>query len=93
MKTKTKLTAVLMLALAGPFASIAQQQSLTGVVTDSMCGTAHMAKDKPPAECTQTCVKDGMKYALGAEKKVHTWKDTKRNSPISLARGSRSREL
>ncbi len=71
MKTTTKLTAGLMLAFAGPFLAFAQQQSLTGVVTDSMCGAAHMAKDKTPAECTQMCVKDGMKYALAAEKKVY----------------------
>jgi hypothetical protein len=49
--TKTKLTAVRMLALTGAFAAVAQQRSLTGVVTDSMCGAAHMAKDKIPAEC------------------------------------------
>ena len=72
MRTKTKLTAVLMLALAGALTAVAQQQSLTGVVTDSMCGAAHMAKDKTPAECTQVCVKDGMKYALAVEKKVYT---------------------
>jgi hypothetical protein len=72
MKIKTKLTAVLLLALASAFAAVAQQQSLTGVVTDSMCGTTHMGKDKTPAECTQMRVKDGMKYALAAEKKVYT---------------------
>ncbi len=72
MKTKTKLTTVLTLALAGAFAAVAQQQSLTGVVTDSMCGATHMAKDKTPAQCTRMCVKDGMKYALAAEKKVYT---------------------
>ena len=72
MKTKTKLSVVLMLAFAGAFAAFAQQQSLTGVVTDSMCGVAHMAKDKTPAQCTQMCVKDGMKYALAAEKKIYT---------------------
>ena len=72
MKMKTKLTAVLMLSLTGAFAAVAQQQSLTGVLTDSMCGATHMAKDKTPAECTQMCVKDGMKYALAAEKKVYT---------------------
>jgi hypothetical protein len=72
MKIKTKLTAVLMLALASAFAAVAQQQSLTGVVTDSMCGATHMGKDKTLAECTQMCVKDGMKYALAAEKKVYT---------------------
>ena len=69
---KTKLTAVLTLAFAGAFPTIAQQQSLTGVVSDSMCGATHMAKDKTPAQCTQMCVKDGMKYALAVEKKVYT---------------------
>jgi hypothetical protein len=72
MNTKAKLAAGLILALAGAFAAVAQQQSLTGVVTDSMCGATHMAKDKTPAECTQLCVKDGMKYALAVEKKVYT---------------------
>ena len=71
MTTKTKLTAVLMLALAGVFAAVAQQQSLTGVLTDSMCGATHMAKDKTPAECAQMCVKDGAKRALAVEKKVY----------------------
>src|SRR5467141_2223564 len=72
MKTKTKLMAVLMLAFAGAFRAFTQQQSLTGVVTDSMCGAAHMSKDKTPAECTKMCVKDGMKYALAVEKKDYT---------------------
>src|SRR6266849_5885121 len=72
MKTKTKLTAALMLAFAVPFAAFAQQQSLIAVVTDSMCGATHMAKDKTAAECTQMCGKDGMKYALATEKKVYT---------------------
>jgi hypothetical protein len=72
MKTKTKLSVVLTLALVGAFAAVAQQQSLMGVVTDSMCGVTHMAKDKTPAQCTQMCAKDGMKYALAGEKKVYT---------------------
>ena len=72
MKTKAKLTAVLLVALTGAFAAFAQRQSLTGVVTDSTCGATHMAKDKTPAECTQMCVKDGVKYALAADKKLYT---------------------
>ena len=51
--------------------AFAQQQSFTGVVTDSMCGATHMAKEKTPAECTRICVKDGMKYALAADKKLY----------------------
>ena len=72
MKTKAKLTAVLLVALTGAFAAFAQRQSLTRVVTDSTCGATHMAKDKTPAECTQMCVKDAVKYALAADKKPYT---------------------
>jgi hypothetical protein len=47
-------------------------KTLTGVVSDSMCGAKHMAKDKSPAECARMCVKQGMKYALVAGDKVYT---------------------
>lgn len=70
MNNRMRLAAVLALALGG--ATFAQQQTLTGTLTDSMCGATHMAKDKTPAECTQLCVKDGMKYALAADKKLYT---------------------
>ncbi len=44
--------------------SSAVPRALTGIVSDSMCGAHHMAKDKSPAECTRTCVKQGTKYTL-----------------------------
>ena len=72
MKSRTNVAAALTFALAGAVIAFAQQQSLNGVVTGSMCGAAHMAKDKTPAECAQMCVKDGMKYALAVENKVYT---------------------
>lgn len=72
MKNRTKLVAALILALGGTVAVAQQQQTLTGTLTDSMCGTSHMAKDKTPAECTRMCVKDGMKYALAVDKKLYT---------------------
>ncbi|PYU14370.1 MAG: hypothetical protein DMG37_07685 [Acidobacteria bacterium] len=72
MKSRTNVAAALTFALAGAVIAFAQQQSFNGVVTDSMCGAAHMAKDKTPAECTRMCVKDGMKYALAADKKLYT---------------------
>ncbi len=72
MKNRTKLFAALTLALGGTVAVAQQQQTLTGTLTDSMCGTSHMAKDKTPADCTRMCVKDGMKYALAADKKLYT---------------------
>ena len=72
MTNRTKLSAALVLALGGTVPALAQQQTFTGTLTDSMCGATHMAKDKTPAECTRMCVKDGMKYALAADKKVYT---------------------
>src|SRR5215471_7443419 len=72
MQNRTKLVAVLSLTLVGAIVAFAQQQTFTGTVTDSMCGTSHMLKDKTPAECTRICVKDGMKYALAVDKKLYT---------------------
>ena len=72
MKKRTGLFAALILPLGGTVALAQQQQTLTGTLTDSMCGTSHMAKDKTPAECTRMCVKDGMKYALAVNKKLYT---------------------
>jgi hypothetical protein len=47
-------------------------QTLTGVVSDSMCGGNHMAKNMNPADCLRTCVKIGNKYALVVDKKIYT---------------------
>ena len=49
-------------------------KTLTGVVSDSMCGAKHMAKNKTPAECTRECVKAGSDYALVVGKEVYVLK-------------------
>jgi hypothetical protein len=72
MKNRTTFITAMSLTFMGAISAFAQQQTLTGTLTDSMCGTSHMAKDKTPAECTRMCVKDGMKYALAADKKLYT---------------------
>jgi len=48
------------------------QKTLTGVVSDSMCGANHMAKNMNPADCLRMCVKKGTKYALVVGKDVYT---------------------
>ena len=55
-----------------PGDSSAAAKILTGIVSDSMCGAHHMAKDKSPADCTRMCVKQGQKYALVVGQKVYT---------------------
>lgn len=72
MKSAMTLMIATILALGASQLSAANQQQLTGVVSDSMCGASHMAKDKTAAECTRMCVKDGSKYALVVGDKVYT---------------------
>ena len=86
---KTKLVApILTLLLTGttfgfgqsaqsPTPSATASKTLTGVVSDSMCGAKHMAKDKTAAQCTRECVKTGMDYALVVGKKVYVLKGDK----------------
>ena len=78
MKTMFSVKAILVLAAAvlAPLVILAQtsgdQKTLTGVVSDAMCGQIHMMKDKPAAECLRYCVKQGTKYALVAGKNAYT---------------------
>jgi len=78
MKIMFAVRAIPMLAAAVlvPFVILAQtsgdQKTLTGVVSDAMCGQTHMMKDKPAAECLRYCVKQGTKFALVAGKNVYT---------------------
>lgn len=59
-----KLALGLTLSLAASYA-FAAPHTLTGVVTDSMCGNKHtMMPGKPDSECIRACVKAGSKYAL-----------------------------
>ena len=64
-------------AVAQTSAKPAVGKTLTGVVSDSMCGAKHMAKDKSAAECTRECVKGGSDYALVVAGKVYSLKGDK----------------
>jgi len=46
-------------------------QTLTGVVSDSMCGAKHMMEGSA-ADCAHACVGKGSKYALVVGDKVYT---------------------
>ena len=45
--------------------------TVSGVVSDAMCGAKHMMKDKSAAECTRECVKKGSKFALVSGEKLY----------------------
>jgi hypothetical protein len=52
-------------------------KTLTGEVSDTMCGAKHMAKDKTAAECARECAKAGSDYALVVGGKVYSLKGDK----------------
>lgn len=54
-----------------------KETTLTGEVSDSMCGAKHMMPGKSAADCTRECVKGGSDYALVVGKKVYTLKGDK----------------
>jgi len=58
-------------ANAGEKKDADKPQTLTGEVSDAMCGAHHMMEGGK-AECTRACVTKGSKYALVVGDKVYT---------------------
>ncbi len=57
---------------AGTLLAQGKPTTLTGTVTDAMCGAKHtMMKDTPDKKCTLECVKMGSKYGLIVGDKVY----------------------
>jgi hypothetical protein len=54
-----------------PAMAAGKSQTLTGEVSDAMCGAKHEMPGKA-ADCTRACVKHGSKYALVVGDKVYT---------------------
>src|SRR5689334_7768178 len=48
-----------------------KQTTLTGVVSDVLCGPHHGMKGMTAADCTRMCVKAGQSYALVVGNKVY----------------------
>jgi hypothetical protein len=78
MKSRYRTFAILIAAAALAIASLlpsalaaGKAQTLTGEVSDSMCGAKHMMEGSA-ADCTRTCVGKGSKYALVVGDKIYT---------------------
>ena len=54
-----------------PAMAAGKSQTLSGEVSDSMCGAKHEMPGKA-ADCTRACVKHGSNYALVVGDKVYT---------------------
>ncbi len=64
-------------ALAAVFIHAQSSQTITGTVTDSMCGKKHMMKNATATQCTRECVKSGSDYSLVSGDKVYKLKGDK----------------
>ena len=56
----------------------AEKKTVTGVITDEMCGNDHkMMNVKPDSKCVTECVKMGSKYGLLSGSTVYSLSDQK----------------
>ena len=70
-KLAIRVLAVALLSALATHTAWAADQSLTGKVSDAMCGAKHMMAGND-ASCTHECVKGGSKYTLVVGDKVYT---------------------
>jgi len=62
----------------------AEAQTVTGTITDTMCGAKHgMMKGQPDEECVRMCVKGAREYALFDGSRV--WKLSDQKMPAQFA--------
>ena len=68
--------------ILGPPVTLFSQsaQTLTGTVSDSICGAKRMRTNVSAAQCTHECVKRGSDYALVTNGKVYTRKGEAKRS-------------
>ena len=77
MRFKAIALTVVGLMLSTSFILAQADQTLTGTVSDAMCGKKHMMQGASAAKCTRVCVKSGSDYALVVGDKVYTLKGDK----------------
>jgi len=71
------ITTIAVFTLAAASLLAQATQTITGTVTDAMCGAHHMMKDATAAECTRACIKQGADFALATGGKVYILKGDK----------------
>lgn len=67
-------TVVSALVLSASFAFAQAGQTLTGTISDAMCGKKHMMQGATAAKCTRVCVKSGADFALMVGDKAYILK-------------------
>lgn len=79
----TILAALLLFGLTLSAFAAGKTQTLTGTVSDTMCGAKH-EESSNPADCTRACVKHGANYALVVGGKVYTLQTSDQGALDSL---------
>jgi hypothetical protein len=67
----------LSVALSTVAVSAQTNQTLTGTVSDAMCGARHMIQGATAAQCTRKCIQQGSEFALVSGGQVYTLKGDK----------------
>ena len=69
---KKMFATIMILTGLGAMPAMAANTTVTGVITDDMCGAKHtMMPGKPDAECVRECVKSGAKFAVLSGQKLY----------------------
>lgn len=72
------------LVFGAALAAAATPETISGVITDTMCGAKHgMIKGQPDDDCTRLCVRGARDYALYDGKSI--WKLSDQKSPAKFA--------
>lgn len=69
---KKILASLTVLASLCAIPAMAATTTLTGTISDSMCGAKHSMKGMSNADCVRGCVKEGAKYTLIVNGKSYT---------------------
>jgi hypothetical protein len=84
---KKQLAFLMVFVLVSCIAVMAASTTLTGMITDDMCGAKHMMAGKSDPECIRACVREGAKFALLVGDKLYVLSGM--NSEVSALAGKK----
>lgn len=76
----------LILVIAGALAGAKAPETVTGVITDTLCGAQHNMKGHSDADCVKMCVKASGQYALFDGQRVLKFSDQKAPAKFAAQR-------
>lgn len=77
---------LLSLAISGSLIAAKAPETITGVITDTLCGAQHNMKGHSDADCVKMCVKASGQYALFDGQRVLKLSDQKTPAKFAAQR-------